>query len=128
MKSSTLLFYKIYRNFYGKLLTTNQIVRKNYISFLEPIFGSPPRFEKNINRSSQFYIEKLELIPRVKREKILLLSKKYGIAYRELIAFKRTLRSTTRVEPNIATSLVELSVYIETSFWKEIGEYIKVNS
>ena len=128
MKSSTLLFYKIYKNIYGKQLTTNQTVRKNYISLLEPIFGSPPKFEKNANRSSQFYIEKLELIPRVKREKILLLSKKYGIAYRELIAFKRTLRSTTKVEPNIATTLVELSVYIETSFWKEIGEYIKVTS
>ena len=128
MKSSTLLFYKIYKNIYGKQLTTNQTVRKNYISLLEPIFGSPPKFEKNANRLSQFYIEKLELIPRVKREKILLLSKKYGIAYKELIAFKRTLRSTTRVEPNIATTLVELGVYIETSFWKEIGEYIKVTS
>jgi len=121
MKSSNLLFYKIYNNFYGKQLTTKRDVREHYLSFLSEIFGTYPNPDKRLVNASKFYIDKLERVPRLTREKVLQLSKSFGLTYKQLYNFKKTIGGhTTRSDYKIFDHFDAIGDFIEARFWSEL--------
>ena len=125
MRTANLLFYKLFKNFYGKQLTTKKNMREHYIKFLTEVFGHPAQLETNIIKLSKYYIDTLEALPKSLREEILVLSKKYGLALKELSVFRKVLSSTTKIDSKIANHFDDIENFIEFKFRSDLSVVLK---